>query len=36
MEFSGHDAGSLRTTTRDAVAALLQTVVVFSAMWRRW
>ncbi|CAD6335366.1 unnamed protein product [Miscanthus lutarioriparius] len=31
MEFSGDTAGSL-TTTRDAVAALLQTVVVFSAM----
>ncbi|XP_066374071.1 thaumatin-like protein 1b [Miscanthus floridulus] len=31
MEFSGDTAGSL-TTTRDVVAALLQTVVVFSAM----
>jgi len=31
MEFSGDTAGSL-TTTRDAVAALLQTVVVLSAM----
>ncbi|EER88966.1 thaumatin-like protein 1b [Sorghum bicolor] len=37
LEFSGDAAGSL-TTTRNAVAALLQTVVVFSAMmpWRWW
>jgi hypothetical protein len=36
MECSGDAAGSL-TAGRDAVAALLQMLAVFSAMsWRRW